>query len=431
MRAGYFFIFFSIVSAYQAYSQDIGLMNLEGQLPATYVNPATIMDKKWNIAFAGLSVGLNSDGPVINDLTSQNTLGKRYLDVNKISQNLNDINHLFLDYEIHTLDVGLQLGNVAFMAGHSFKAQAAFQYPKKLIEVLAQGNAPFINQPIQIGPSLDLTSYNQFYLGAQKTLGRFTIGIKGKLIYGLSNIYAENSDIVMRTDDEFYQIEFKNNYLVRTSNALRYNRLDSIDFDYSALSFDHIFFNNSGFGFDLGLTFKLNEKLTLSASALDIGSISWDFSPKAYSSTGTFTFDGIDLASFLGDTSFVGIKDTLLDVFKVKTENESYSTTLNNTFTLGASYEPNQKWTFNVLYRLKNDFSIRRHFLSLAAVRKFSVLNLGLTYNISKNNFTSFGLFSNVRLGPFNIYAATDNILGLNLLNAGQTTFRFGTTLQF
>jgi hypothetical protein len=418
--------------AYISLAQDISLLQLQGTMPATFLNPGLKLDKTWNTSVGGISFLLGTDGPSINDLTSKNALGQRYIDVKKLPQNADLNQNIYFTNDIHTLDLGVKIGSFVLMGGHAFRSSANLRYPTSMVELFAQGNAAFIGKQIQIGPALDVLAFNEVYLGAQKSIGNFTLGVKGKLLYGTSSISTESSDILFTTKPEFYQLELKNDYLVRSSALFRYFRSDSISLNYSGFTFDNLFYNNRGIAFDLGATFRVSDQLTFSASALDIGSISWDYFPRKYTSKGTFTFEGLDLVRYIGDTTTIAISDTLLNIIKVKSALESYSTPLNNTFTLGGIYSLDSRWILSALYMLKNDFGYRKNILSLSAVRKTKLFDAGLQYTISKNNYAAIGIFGRVKLGPVSVYCSTENLPALiNPLNHKSASIRAGIAVQF
>lgn len=413
-----------------AIGQDISLVHLNGFMPATTLNPAAPLQKTVNISLANLSIFGGTNGPSINDITSKNIEGQRYFDFNKLPTNLDDTHDVFLDYDIRTLDVGIKFGSFSLLAGHGFRSSSNIKYTKDLIQLLAFGNANFIGKNLNLGPIIDVMSFNELYLGGQKTLGNFTLGLKAKLLFGASSISTESAQMQLFTDPEYYQLDFKNDYIIRSSSLLRYNSLDSITVNYSQFTFDNFFYNNRGLAFDLGVDFKVSDQLNVFASARDLGSISWDFFPRKYASQGNFKFSGIDLVDYLSDST-LSVKDTLLDLINVTSSLENYSTTLNSTFTVGGTYTHN-KWKLNVLYQLQNRFGFRNHALAVSAVRKISILDLGLQYTILKNNFANVGIYSSIKLGPCLIYLSSDNVLGVfRPLDAKSASARMGLALQF
>ncbi|MBC7884617.1 MAG: hypothetical protein H7X99_04040 [Saprospiraceae bacterium] len=394
-------------------AQDIGLLNMHGYLPATYLNPGIALEKKFNLSLAGINVLIGTDGPAINQITSRNSSGQRYLDVNKLDNNLEAYHNIFFENDIHTLDLSFKVGGLVLMTGHAFRSSGNFRYPKGLIQIAAQGNAAFTGQTIEIAPFVDINAYNELYLGLQNSFGPLTVGIKGKLLYGVANVTTEKARIGFSTNEEFYQLQFDTDYLVRSSALFRYNSLDSITFDYSGLSFDNFFYNNRGFAFDIGASLNLGDKLSLSVGAVDIGKINWDFSPRKYTSQGSFSFDGVDVLEYLGDSTSISISDTLIDLLEVKQVFENYSTSLKATITLGATYTLNNVWSFNSLLLFQDNINSKRTTWSVSAVRKLSIFDLGLQYTVSKNNFSDIGLFAKINLGPVSAFASTNNIFGL------------------
>jgi hypothetical protein len=391
--------------------QDISYLHLKGNITSTLMNPGAPLNQKINVGIGSLFLQLGTNGPSVHQLTSVNNSGQRYLDINVINELDESRYDLHMDYDVRTVDLGIQVSDFTILAGHGFRSSFNINYTSDIIKLLSQGNANFIDQTLEIGPIIDVQAYNELYLGLQKTLGKFTLGAKAKLLYGTSSIYTETSDMSFRTLPEFYQLQFKNEYTLRSSNLLKYDGLDDIGFEYSRITFDNLFFNNQGFAVDLGATFKLNKNITLSASALDIGSIQWDFSPKKYTSLGTFTFEGIDLVDFIQDTNF-NVQDTLLDLIEVNTTEEVYRTSLNNRFVLGGSYVKDN-WAFHSLYQMHTRFGTRNHQLSLSAIRKINFFDIGLSYTLNKNNFNSLGIYLGLKTKHVNVYFSTQNIYGI------------------
>ncbi|MBK9255795.1 MAG: hypothetical protein IPM42_09935 [Saprospiraceae bacterium] len=393
--------------------QDIALMNLGESLPRTYINPGLPVDGKFNLSLAGFQFELGTDGPTFNSLTSKNAAGKRFIDVSKFPTSFGAQNNIYFQNQIHGIDVSLQMGKFLLMAGHAFKSNGDLQYTNDLAQLLARGNASFIGQELQIGPALNLQGHNEIYLGLQNTIGSLTIGAKAKVLFGTASVTTEKDVINFTTDEEIYQLQFETDYLVRSSSLLKLADLENIEFEYSGLTFDNLFYNNRGFAFDLGASLKASEKLTLSASIIDIGSIKWDFFPRAYSSTGNFSFDGVDIIEYLGDTTGINLSDTIVDLLRFEEKMETYSTNLLSKIYLGGSYKMNEMWTFHALYRADGWDIKDRSSLAFSAVTRFSMFDVGVQYSMRKNNFNSFGLFGRITIGPVSIFAATENIQSL------------------
>lgn len=412
--------------------QDISQLHQQGRLAGTFLNPGLPLEKKWNLSLANIGISLYTDGPSINGITSRNAAGERFIDVTKLPANLADNYNIGFLATARTLDIGLKLKQVTIMAGHRFSSVSNVRYTGSLLALAAQGNAAFIGQQLQIGPSLDASAYNEVYLGAQKTINNFTLGVRAKILYGTASLLTEESDMLFTTKSEYYQLELKNNYILRSSGLLRYYDVDDITIDLPSFSFDNFFYNNRGLAIDLGVAFKAGDKLLFSASALDLGSIKWDFFPRKYTSVGTFKYDGLDIIKYLGDTTQIAVADTILQNIKVESGLEPFKTLLNNTFTLGARYAINSSWDANLLYMLRNEFGIRKHYLTISTVKKISFLDLGLQYSISKNNWTSLGFYTSLKAGAFSCFASTENLPGLvKPFGTKRASLMIGASVQF
>jgi hypothetical protein len=425
-------MFLSVICFFQVVGQDIGLLNMKGNLPATLINPAFTLEKKFNISFPTANIQLMTDGPSINKLTSINALGNRYIDVSKIDESLSPTQNIFFSNDIRTFDLSLKTGVVTWMAGHAFRSSANIRYPKGLVELLSQGNAPFVGQKIDIGTAVDAMAYNELYLGAQTARDNFSIGIKVKMLSGVAALQTEKSDIEFETKSEFYQLVLNNDFSLHSSGFLEHFSNDSIKVDYSHFAFDHLFYNNLGFAIDLGATFKIGENIVLSASALDVGRIKWNYEPQKYSSTGVYTFEGIDITDLFGDTISISIGDSLKNIVQLTTEKDAFSTFTNSRFCLGGSYQFNKNWMFNAWYMLGFNFENKSHSFSVSALRKFSFIDVGISYKASKNNFSNIGLYSRLKVGNFSVFLNSENIAGLiKPLDTKFVSLTGGMTFQF
>jgi hypothetical protein len=421
---------FSLLMAHIGISQDITLMHKEGTMAGTLLNPAFNLDKTLNFSAGAFHTEFITDGPSLSQITSENSDGTRFLDRNKFDAGFETQNNIFTQLEFRTLDAGVRLGSWAFLAGHGFKTQAQLAYSKDLAQLLFLGNAPFVGQQLDIGPSLNVMAYNEVYLGLQKTAGKWSLGGKIKLLYGTANAYTEKSEVTFTTDEEYYRWEFENDVTVRSSGTIRYNRLDSINFTLPEVTLDNFFYNNRGWAADVGLVYKPGDRLTISASALDIGYITWDFFPRKFQSRGSFSFDGFDLFDLTENTE-MAFRDSLNQLFEVSQSLEEYTTMLNSTFNLGATYQLNH-WTYNGLYQWRQYFGTPQHTLSVSAVRKIYFADLGVQMSIRKNDFVNIGLYSNVNLRYISIYAAVHNVVhGLDWTQSRSFFLRLGTTMQF
>src|SRR5690606_35169137 len=159
-----------------------------------------------------------------------------------------------------------------------------------------------------------------------------------KLLFGVSAVRTEESTLLYRTSDDFYQWEFDINYNIRSSSALRFKDITDIQFNPSGVTFENLFYNNTGIAFDLDVNMQLSKSFNIFWSALDLGSITWDLLPRNHVSKGKFTFEGIDPVTYISDTTGFNFTDSLVQFIPFTTYDETFTTPLQNRFYLGAKY---------------------------------------------------------------------------------------------
>jgi len=419
----------SIVSA--GYGQDISLAQMSGFIQGTYLNPSAKIDKKLNIGLGSYFLSLETDGPSVNSLLPLGANGKRYLADTDHGFTLGGSQNIFITNDIHTLDLSLKVGGITIMAGHAFKTKCNIIYPTDLVSLLQRGNAPYIGKTLNIAPEINLNSYNELYLGLQKSFGPLDIGVKAKLLFGVANIFTDRSKLDFTTDSEYYQLRFDGDYVVRSSALVKYQGLDDIDFDYQGFSFDNLFYNNRGFGLDIGATYHINEKLSIAASALDLGSITWDFFPRKFTIDGQYSFDGIDVIDLAIDSN-LSIQDTLLDLLNVDQSIQKYSTRLNSTFTFSASFKPSDKWLINGMVVYQNLNNASRSFMTLAVMRNLGPVSIGIHETLTTHDYFNIGLSGRIKLGPVAVFAFIDNVPAIfKPLDNNFISGRLSANLQF
>ncbi len=434
----FFSIFFVVILVFsfgfipKTKGQDISLLSLGSNLRQTYINPAASLPKKWNISLMNTQVELLTDGPTINQLTSVNNDGRRYIHPTNWQNHVNPENLISGNFQLNTIDIGFKTDKWTFLAGHAFRSFGSLNYTEDLLKLAANGNGPYINQTLQIGPIADYTTFNEIYLGAQKKFNKFTVGIKTKLLFGVSNLRTEEADIQYRTNDDFYQWELNTNYAIRSSSTLNFRDISDFTFNSSGITFDHLFYNNVGLAFDLGVNMQLSKNFQIFWSALDLGFIKWDFLPRHTVSKGKFTFEGIDPLTYLNDTTGINFTDSLAAFIPFTTNTESYTTTLNNRFYLGANYVWKEKWSFNACVRFHRSFVKSNAQLSLAATRSWKWLDAGLSYAVTNGNLWNVGALVQIKWKPLQVFVATDNLFSLfSLYDQKLANARGGLSISF
>ena len=259
-----------------------------------------------------------------------------------------------------------------------------------------------------------------------------------KLLNGLGKVDSKRASIQVQTDEEIYQLQLTSDYLINTAGAFSLD-IDGSDFntefnieDYSAGDFFSI---NRGWGIDLGARLRLNEKLTLAASIIDLGFISWKDNVGNFTSNGSFSFEGLDLDDIISDNSVElgGSADTIFETFNFTQTNEAFTTALASKIYLSGQYKVHSLFRAGALIYLENQRGKTFKALALNGTLTLGkIVSLGLVYSIHNRSFANVGLNTQVKLGPVQLFAASDNIVAVARPgNSRGTNARVGLNLAF
>ncbi len=413
--------------------QELGTHFMTDIWQSTHTNPAFVTKKKWTVALPSLYYDFTHNGGTINDIyTTKN--GQNSIDFGNFIDLLDPQNELNAHLNIPILGLAYQVNdNLNINIGYQTRFQTSINYPKELAGVLWYGNANYIGETIEIGPQLDLLSYNELAIGATYQHNKWTIGGKLKYLSGNGTITTDEHYASLFTSDDVYQLTLETDYSIRTSDFIEINGFDDVN-----LSFDRnlgsVFSKHSGFGLDLGLRYQVNDKLELNASVMDFGSINWD-NARSYHSQGQTEYDGVDVTNYLlSDTVEFELKlDTLEEIFAFEESQISLSTRLTERYFLGANYKINEKLTVGGVYLLqRSPLSTTSAFSLSARMQILKMLTLGVNYSSRNEQFDNLGLNLLVQLGPVQLYAMTDQVLGAFVPNnSTNLNLRTGLNLQF
>jgi len=285
-----------------------------------------------------------------------------------------------------------------------------------LIKLGLLGNGEFLNQRVSMdGLGVNLSSYMEYNFGYARKIGElFEVGARLKLISGIANVNTRKSKLGLFTDPTTFALTLDGSAEINTSNVDQI--FSDSTFKASSLTSSAFNFNNKGVGLDLGGTFQMNDKVTLTASAIDLGSISWKSNTKNFILKDfSYTFDGIDLNKYFADSSasvFKNLQDSLEKVFQREENTANYKTALGSKFYVGANYEFTKSLSAGALLFsqvIKGKFVPGLSLSGNATIKNWLVASV--SYTMYNNVFTNLGLGISLRGGPVQFYFMTDNVL--------------------
>lgn len=448
--------FVGVVKAQDGNNTSYFLSNL----PQRYrLNPAYQPEYKVFIGLPGLSgISLNY---LNSSFTVEDMLYKRddsvYMDINKFYKSLHKRNYMYFNNENSILSIGVKAKKWYGTLDITQRNDFLFRYNKDLFTFLKYGN---IDHPsMDFGKlGVNMNSYLEVALGLSKQINdKLTVGGRFKVLMGIANVHMTDSDLDIVTEaDGTMKLHSRQNIRISAPVQIRNERTgqpfplnepiewDDFDFDTDDLGVsDFLHAKNPGFAIDLGGEYKWDERLKLFASLTDLGFIRWGNKENNYNfyQDADFLWEGADISNSLNknneghisvDSAFQKITDDLKDNFRLKSKGGSYTTMLSPKLYLGATYQLNRTFDVGGLFRasLVNGMFIPSLTAS-ANGRLIRNISASVSYSITRGSYVNLGAGLTAKLGPFQLYVETDNLLACNYTNTQSASGRFGINLLF
>ncbi|MBI4947218.1 MAG: OmpA family protein [Bacteroidetes bacterium] len=427
-----FLLLISLLTQHALFAQqDLTLYNIEVVPQRMYANPA------FKPAYSSVNIGLplissqyfnfGSSGFKYSDLIRHRADDSLYVDVDNLIKKLGKKNYFIAAYRTDLLSFGFQVKKNYFSFNATEKVDSRFRYTKDLMELFWKGNGALMDKDLNLGFGLNLSHYREDGFGfARQINDKLTIGGKLKYLYGMENVWTEKSDVTLNTDSKYFAMTAKSNVIINTS-------IDTNAFNNFSVA-NYVFKKkNSGMGIDLGGVYKYDDKITLSASVVDLGFIRWKDSTTNYESRnpeGSFTYQGIDLEQFIKDPLLtIGdamnkTRDSVTKALKIDTLHHSYTTWLSTQIYLGANYVVTEKSNAGFLfYSQIFDKAIHPGVALSYNQRLGRWLAASASYSIYNRSFTNVGLGLALNGGPLQLYIVSDNIFGGILAKVGDQLY--------
>ena len=376
---------------------------MEGASARMNLNPALVPSRGYiNLPVIGaFGLEVNSSSLGAQDVIDviENGDGEFYAN-DVFLQKLDPENTLAMKINTDLLSFGWHKDKSFISFGVGAKVNIDAQIPKSMFQYLYDmENEMFTgNRKYDItNEKLNLEAYTEVAFGyARQINDRLTIGGKAKMLLGIANINLN----VNRLGIDAY---IPDNYQT-VSNAYSDITTDvelglsgkgiELELDKNGyiedVNFDKYGIGGYGAAFDFGLSFDLTEHLTLSASVVDLGFISWSESAsKVYTSNDHIRNDDITNTDIFDFERF-GLKEGVSEQRKTK---------LCPTMVLGGEYSfLNDKIGLGVLSTTRfGEIEKYSELTAMATFRPTTLLNLAVSYSLLQGSDT-FGLA--LKLGP-------------------------------
>lgn len=373
--------------------------------------------------------------------------GKLIFDEDLIGDNadLNDKNYINLGVAVDLLSVRFRTGtNMFWSLNISDRASFSFRYPKEFAQLITDGNEQFIGQPLDLSTlAVNSTYYREFGLGFLHTGEKWNWSVKPKLLFGMANVKTDVKSIdyfVEKDGIDDDSIVYRQSAFI--DGTVHTSGIDTTGNKYSNGS-SYLDTKNLGFAIDFGATYKVNERLEISGSVVDLGFIKWKNEVVTYNFDGDTSYVGIDLADELDDSNQdVGSDlDSVGQQFRYRKSYDSYTSVLNYKVNISGRYKFARRTYANLLLQF-NNYAGFRPLVSVGVYHEFGrVFNLAVTNSFQNGDLLNLGIAMALNIKPVQIYFATDKLDPLfNLVkidnaivpyNANYFNFRFGINLIF
>jgi hypothetical protein len=427
-------------------SQDNLLYFMGNVPPSNYLNPARLTDQSKVIINLPLLSGAEMS---INNSFSFNDLGTikdttLVIDFGKFYSSIPKKNHLSEMLTLPLFGFQFRSKNNIFSFHICEKQLLRWSFDSNLIKLINEGNNSFIDTDFSTDLDFNFLHYREYSLGySQKIIDKLTIGSNIKMLTGFSTIDVKQLNIGLETG--------KNFEYVKLSAHGNYNLSLPVSFNSDTLEYSEVrnpdvlgYFTNSsnlGFAFDLGVRYQLLPELEISASLIDLGFIRWKSDVYNISHGGSFNWKGFDLSNFTNQpginenaltNTFDSILDSLVEMLSPKFEYNSFNTGIPAKLYLAASYKPCSVFWAGIVDRIMfYDNQVSNSLTISGNLQLGRIFSLSAGYSIIDHSYNNLALGTALKLGPFEIYCLTGNILALNILSSRNLNIQFGLNFMF
>lgn len=398
------------------------------QFNSSGYNPAFLTSQK-NFTFsifplAGMSVGYNNQS-VVNDMLTKVLLGDTIK--NALKEAFNSLVKRGLFYQRFESSL-LSLGYNSYIGSFNFRIREVEQLMSNFKGNFSEfiTNPTFqnlaINQP-QSFP-VDAIYYREYSLGYAKEIikNKLSVGVRAKLYFGKASALSEAQGELVKDNTNTFYLQTKGT--VKLSIPLDIEQgVDSVPMGGTLVdNFTPVNFlmnsKNIGTGIDLGINYKINRQIMISASVVDLGKINWKNNLNTIHYKGKYVFpieytvssEGEILTknpSFSNDTTL-----QISDLFKANLDKEAFTTPLPTIFYAGLQYQINPKLNIGVVDRYISIKGLNHNSFSVSANFNITTkLNLITGYSILGNSYNNIPFALLFKWDSGQSYIGSDNVL--------------------
>ncbi len=442
MRKIYLLLIAMVAGSLPSLAQQEAVLHSMRSLPqAQTTNPAFIPQQQFYLGLPGISstyLSIANSGFNYNSIVDLGPDGRpQALDLVRFQNGLAKKNYISMIGHTDLLSMGMKINARMYLTFNSTaKLYNRFMYPEGLTGLIISGNGAYLGQEVAFSPAIDHISYLENAIGGSYIINnKLTVGTRFKFLKGIGNIRTEASDFTIATDAETYALTLTGNMQVKAAGFYDYIKEDGEDFDSETFTYSDL--RNNGFAMDLGATYKVNTRLEVGFSALNLGRINWKTGVgELFMNEVSAEFKGLDAQELANDGDGLGeFADELEEKFKFEDrEAAPYRTGLPTQFYLSARYELLRNLHANGLFFSELYNGRFMPAFSAALNKDFGRrLSTTVSYTASNRSYNNLGAGFAFRLTPIQFYMVSDNLISTPLFyrSAKAFNFRLGFNMVF
>jgi hypothetical protein len=432
------------------------------------LNPGVKTPYKWHAGIpviSGIAVQAGSSGITVNDLFANDGLNFTDKVRDRVVNGLSDRDEFGAGFQIDILNIGFRNANRPedyYSFGMYGEFSVTQYWPKDLAILAFEGNANNLNRRFNLS---DITAYsegvNVFHFGInRKVSDKLRLGARGKIYSSIFNAKSTSNKgyfVTTQGENNILRNTLVADVQVQTSGLNEIEESEDSNTSIGSLLLGRAFFGgNLGLGFDVGFTYKINDRTFLTGSLLDVGFIHHTKDVKNFTLEGTASNEGIEIIlpeSFndLNSDIWQNLVDDIEAQIPFETNSDSYVTLRPIKLNASIRYnfgEQNQKTEdcycgtsvvdndspFDYknavgghLYIINKPKGPQAALTAFYQKRIGNALAIKATYTADKFTYTNIGLGLNFQAGPVNFYILGDNLLGYqNIPDSHYASLQFG-----
>ncbi|MBE0668890.1 MAG: hypothetical protein IH593_14615, partial [Bacteroidales bacterium] len=323
--------------------------------------------------------------------------------------------------------VGVQLFGLGFTVGKDLfvtfdvteRIDGNFVLPGDLLRLVIQGNESYAGTSIDLSSlRADFKYYHEVGLGLSKNITeRIRVGVRGKMLFGVATASLDNNDLRLKVNDDYTHTLYAD-MIFNMSGPVNVGMnpaggLDDLTIDKSKFNTSQGLVSlltnagNPGMGLDLGIDYRITDRISVSGAITDLGFIRWKSNRiRLYTQT-EIEFNGLTLQDVYDESvEFDDLLNWTLDSlqYSIYTKNidDPFTTFLPFGVTAAASYSPVKAFTVGLLSQTRFiGRQVHESFTLSANMNLWNALSASCSYTAANQRYDNLGAGLSIRGGWF------------------------------